>query len=99
VPKKEFSEEAVPPFDAAPPVVAITGTVAFFVEEAAARARERLSGGDAEVLRFADDAPLGAAAEALLNRSLFSPRRLVEIDVSRACPPFSCETSIPWFAR
>ena len=83
MPKKEFSEEAIPAFDAAPPVVAITGTVAFFVEEAAARARERLSAGGAEVLRFADDAPLGAAAEALLNRSLFSPRRLVEIDVSR----------------
>jgi hypothetical protein len=83
VPKKEFSEEAVPSFDAAPTVVAITGDVAFFVEEAAARARERLASDDAEVLRFPEEAAPGAAAEALLNRSLFSARRLVEIDISR----------------
>jgi DNA polymerase III delta subunit len=83
VPKKEFSEEAIPSFDAAPSVVAITGEVAFFVEEAAARVRERLAADDAEVLRFSEEAPPGAAAEALLNRSLFSARRLVEIDISR----------------
>jgi DNA polymerase III delta subunit len=83
VPKKDFSEEAIPSFDAAPSVVAITGDVAFFVEEAAARARERLASDDAEVLRFPEDSPPGAAAEALLNRSLFSARRLVEIDISR----------------
>lgn len=83
MPKKEFSEEAIPSFDAAPSVVAITGEVAFFVEEAAARVRERLAADDAEVLRFSEEAPPGAAAEALLNRSLFSARRLVEIDISR----------------
>jgi DNA polymerase III delta subunit len=83
VPKKDFSEEAIPSFDTAPSVVAITGEVAFFVEEAAARARERLASEDAEVLRFSEDAPPGSAAEALLNRSLFSARRLVEIDISR----------------
>ena len=83
MPKKEFSEEAIPSFDAAPSVVAITGDVAFFVEEAAARARERLASQDAEVLRFSEEAPPGAAAEALLNRSLFSARRVVEIDISR----------------
>ena len=83
MPKKDFSEEAIPSFDAAPSVVAITGDVAFFVEEAAARARERLAADDAEVLRFSEDAPPGAAAEALLNRSLFSARRVVEVDISR----------------
>ncbi len=83
MPRKDFSEEALPSFDAAPSVVAITGDVAFFVEEAATRARERLAAEDAEVLRFAEEASPGAAAEALLNRSLFSARRLVEIDISR----------------
>ena len=83
MPKKDFSEEAIPSFDAAPSVVAITGDIAFFVEEAAARARERLASDDAEVLRFPEEAPPGAAAEALLNRSLFSSRRVVEIDISR----------------
>jgi DNA polymerase III delta subunit len=83
VPKKEFAEEAVPPFDSAPSVIAIEGKIPFFVEEAASRARERLAGGDVEVLRFGDEAPPGTVAEALLNRSLFSPKRLVEIDISR----------------
>ena len=83
MPKKEFSEEAVPDFDRAPSVVAIAGELSFFVEEAAARARKRLGGDDVELLRFDDDASPGAVAEALLNRSLFSPKRLVEIDVSR----------------
>ena len=55
----------------------------FFVEEAAGRAREALSGDDVEVLRFEDDAPSEAVSDALLNRSLFSPRRLVELDISR----------------
>ena len=35
MPKKEFSEDAVPPFDEAPAVVAVVGDVSFFVEEAA----------------------------------------------------------------
>jgi DNA polymerase III delta subunit len=83
VPKKDFSEDAVPSFDDAPSVIAITGKLPFFVEEAAARALERLSVGGVEVLRFGDEAPPGTVAEALLNRSLFSPKRLVEIDISR----------------
>ncbi|HEX5134298.1 MAG TPA: hypothetical protein VFW81_02800 [Thermoanaerobaculia bacterium] len=83
MPKKEFAEEAVPPFDSAPSVIAIEGKIPFFVEEAASRARERLASGDVEVLRFGDEAPPGTVAEALLNRSLFSPKRLVEIDISR----------------
>ena len=83
MPKKEFSEEAIPPFDQAPTGVAIVGELDFFVEEAAGRAREKLAAGDVEVLRFDDEASPGAVAEALLNRSLFSPKRLVEIDVSQ----------------
>ena len=83
MPKKEFSEEAVPPFDEAPSVVGVVGDIAFFVEEAAERARARLAGGDVEVIRFDEDASPGSVAEAILNRSLFSPRRLVEVDLSR----------------
>ena len=79
-----FSEKAIPPFEKAPSVVLVTGDVEFFVEEAAGRARDALAGGgDAEVLRFEDDAPADAISDALLNRSLFSPRRIVELDVSR----------------
>ena len=83
MPKKEFSEEAVPSFDESPSVVAVVGDIAFFVEEAAERARARLAGGDVEVIRFDEDASPGSVAEAMLNRSLFSPRRLVEVDLSR----------------
>jgi DNA polymerase III delta subunit len=83
VPRLPFSEKAVPAFDAAPAAILVTGDVDFFVEEAAERAREALGGGDAEVLRFEDDAPVEAISDALLNRSLFSPRRIVELDVSR----------------
>ena len=82
MPKKEFAEDVVPDFDRAPSVIAIVGELRFFVEEAAATARARLSGDDVEVIRFDDEAPPGAVAEALLNRSLFSPKRLVEIDAS-----------------
>ena len=35
------------------------------------------------MLRFEDDAPAEAVSDALLNRSLFSPRRVVELDISR----------------
>jgi len=83
VPKKEFSPEAVPPFERAPSVIAVVGDLSFFVEEAAARVRERLAVGGVEVLRFDEDSPAGSVAEALLNRSLFSPRRLVEVEISR----------------
>lgn len=83
MPKREFSEEAVPPFDEAPSVVAVVGDIGFFVEEAAERSRARLAGADVEVIRFDEEASPGSVAEALLNRSLFSPRRLVEVDLSR----------------
>lgn len=64
-------------------MILIAGDVEFFVEEAAARAAARLSEGDVEVLRFEEDAPVEALSDALLNRSLFSARRLVQFDVSR----------------
>jgi DNA polymerase III delta subunit len=84
MPREAFSEKSLPPFDKAPSVVLVTGDVEFFVEEAASRARDALAGGgDTEVLRFEDDAPADAVSDALLNRSLFSPRRIVELDVSR----------------
>jgi len=82
VPKLPFSRQNVPSFDASPPVILVTGDVGFFVEEAAAEALERL-GEDAEVLRFDPEAPLDAIADALLNRSLFSPRRIVCADAGR----------------
>jgi hypothetical protein len=64
-------------------VVLIAGDVDFFVEEAAGKAVAKLSEGDGEVLRFEDDAPAEAVSDALLNRSLFSPRRVVQFDVTR----------------
>jgi len=83
MPKVAFSEKSIPPFADAPSVILVVGDVEFFVEEAAARARAALGGEDAEVLRFEDDAPAESGADALLNRSLFSPRRIVELDISR----------------
>lgn len=83
MPRALFTEKAVPKFDEAPSAVLVVGDVEFFVEEAAGKAREILGGGDAEVLRFDDDAPPEAVSDALLNRSLFSPRRIVELDISR----------------
>lgn len=61
----------------------VTGDVEFFVEEAAAAAAEELGKGGVEVLKFDDDALAESVADALLNRSLFSPRRLVQLDISR----------------
>jgi hypothetical protein len=78
-----FSAESVPDFESAPSVVLIAGDVEFFVEEAAAKAAARLGEGEAEVLRFEEDSPAEAISDALLNRSLFSSRRLVQFDVSR----------------
>jgi DNA polymerase III delta subunit len=91
VAKLPFSPNAVPAFADAPPVVLVTGDVAFFVEEAAGVALDRLAGASTEtqtetgteVLRFDAEAPLDAIADALLNRSLFSPRRVVCADVGR----------------
>jgi DNA polymerase III delta subunit len=83
VPKKSFSLSAVPDFDDAPSVVLITGPVEFFVEEAAAQAAQKLAAAGAELLEFDSDTPSEAISDALLNRSLFSPRRVVRWDVSR----------------
>jgi len=83
VPKAVFSDKAVPRFADAPAAIHVTGDVEFFVEEAAARAREILAATDAEVLRFEDDAPVESVSDALLNRSLFSTQRIVELDISR----------------
>jgi DNA polymerase III delta subunit len=82
MPKAAFSLDAVPDFDHAPSVVLTVGDVEFFVEEAAAQAGEKLAAGGAEVLKFDDDAPAEAISDALLNRSLFSPRRVVRFDIS-----------------
>ncbi|HYX20902.1 MAG TPA: hypothetical protein VFA98_08670 [Thermoanaerobaculia bacterium] len=81
--RKAFDRDAVPSFDDAPAVVLVAGPVEFFVEEAAAQVRAALAAGEAEVLRFDDDAPAEAVSDALLNRSLFSARRIVSLDVSR----------------
>jgi DNA polymerase III delta subunit len=83
VPRKPFAEGEVPPFGDAPAVILITGGVEFFVEEAARRAAAKLAGEDAEVLRFEEEAPAEAVFDALMNRSLFSARRLVQFDISR----------------
>lgn len=83
MPKATFSLDAVPPFDQAPCVLLITGDVEFFVEEAAAKAVEKLGAEGAEVLRFDDDSPVEAVSDALLNRSLFSLRRVVWLDITR----------------
>lgn len=82
MPRKPFSEGEVPPFGEAPAVILITGDVDFFVGEAAAKAAATLAE-DAEVLRFDEEAPAEAVADALMNRSLFSARRLVQVDISR----------------
>jgi hypothetical protein len=83
VPKAVFSDNVVPKFPDAPAAILVTGDVEFFVEEAAARTREILASQDAEILRFEDDAPVEWVSDALLNRSLFSPQRIVELDISR----------------
>ena len=83
MPKSRFSEDDLPSFGQSPPVILITGDVEFFVGEAASKAVERLSEGDAEILQFEEDAPAEAVSDALLNRSLFSPRRIVLFDISR----------------
>jgi DNA polymerase III delta subunit len=83
VPKQPFSEKAVPSFADAPAAILVAGDVEFFVEEAVEKAREALAGADTEVLVFDDDAPAEAISDALLNRSLFSPRRLVQLDITR----------------
>jgi len=83
MPKVAFSEKEIPKFADAPSAVLVSGDVDFFVEEAAARVREALAGKDTELLRFEDDAPAESVSDALLNRSLFAARRVVELDISR----------------
>ena len=83
MPLKPFAEPDLPSFDQSPSVVLISGAMDFFVEEAAAKAAEVLTAGGAERIRFDDDASPEAVSDALLNRSLFSPRRVVELDVTR----------------
>jgi DNA polymerase III delta subunit len=83
VPKRPFDEAALPSFDETPGVLLVGGPLDFFVEEAAARAAEALAAGETERIRFDDEAAPEAVTDALLNRSLFSPRRIVEIDATR----------------
>jgi DNA polymerase III delta subunit len=83
VPVRPFSESSLPSFDRSPSVVLITGELDFFVAEAAEKAARALCRDGAERVRFDDDAPPEAVSDALLNRSLFSPQRVVELDVTR----------------
>jgi DNA polymerase III delta subunit len=83
VPRKAHSAAAIPEFDAAPSAVLIVGDVEFFVENAAAEAAKKLADGDVEVLKFDDESPAEVVSDSLLNRSLFSARRLVWFDASR----------------
>jgi DNA polymerase III delta subunit len=83
MPRQKYSEEAIPKFADAPPGILVSGDVEFFVEEAADRVRKALAEPETEILRFEDDAPAEAVSDALLNRSLFAARRVVELDVSR----------------
>jgi DNA polymerase III delta subunit len=83
VPKAAFSLDAVPSFDQAPSVLLIVGDVEFFIQEAAAKVLEKLGAEDTEILKFGDDAPAEAVCDTLLNRSLFSLRRIVQLDISR----------------
>src|SRR6202162_3410301 len=80
--KRPFNEGDVPAFPEAPSVVLIVGDVEFFVDETGGKAAAALAE-DAEVLKFEDEAPAEAVSDALMNRSLFSARRLVQFDVSR----------------
>jgi DNA polymerase III delta subunit len=83
VPRRPFDAARLPSFDDAPAVVLVSGTTDFFVEEAAEAVAEALARGGAERLRFDDETPADAVSDALLNRSLFSPRRVVALDVTR----------------
>lgn len=83
MPRAPFSEDAIPAFPDAPPVILITGAIDFFVEEAAGAAAAGFGGEGAEVLAFDDESPAEAVSDALLNRSLFSARRVVQYDISR----------------
>lgn len=64
-------------------MILVAGDVDFFVEEEARKVLDHLAAEGAEVLRFDEEASPEAVSDALLNRSLFSPRRVVQLDVSR----------------
>ena len=64
-------------------MILVVGDVEFFLDEAASQAAARLTQGEAEFLRFGEETAAEAVSDALLNRSLFSPRRVVQFDVSR----------------
>ena len=81
MPPAPYPPKEYPRCDDAPSVILVTGDIAFFVEEAANRVLEEL-GGDPEVLRFGPDAGADSVSDALVNRSLFSARRIVLHDVT-----------------
>ena len=83
MPRRPFDRARLPSFDDAPAVILVSGAIDFFVEEAAERVGEALARGGAERIAFDDEASAEAVSEALLNRSLFSPRRIVSLDVTR----------------
>ncbi|MDQ2969825.1 MAG: hypothetical protein M3R34_01675, partial [Acidobacteriota bacterium] len=83
MPRADFSRKAIPAFAESPSVVLVTGDVGFFVEEKAGEVLEKLGESDAEILRFDDEATADAVADSILNRSLFSPRRVVTVDIGR----------------
>ena len=82
-PRAAPPRSALPTFDEAPSVILVAGDVDFFVEEEAGRVLDHLANGGAEILRFDEEASPDVVSDALLNRSLFSPRRVVVLDVSR----------------
>jgi DNA polymerase III delta subunit len=83
VPRAAPPRSALPSFDEAPAVILVAGDVDFFVEEQSRKVLEHLGAEGTEVLHFDEDASAEAVSDALLNRSLFSPRRVVTFDVSR----------------
>jgi DNA polymerase III delta subunit len=83
MPRAAAPKSALPSFDEAPAVILVAGDVDFFVEERAREVLEHLGGENTEVLSFDEDASPESVSDALLNRSLFSPRRVVHLDVSR----------------
>ncbi|MFN2385293.1 MAG: DNA polymerase III subunit delta [Thermoanaerobaculia bacterium] len=83
MPRAAAPRPSRPSFDEAPSVILVAGDVDFFVEEEARKVLEHLAGENTEVLHFDEDASPEAVSDALLNRSLFSPRRIVQLDVSR----------------
>jgi DNA polymerase III delta subunit len=83
VPRRPFDAARLPSFDDAPAIVLVSGGTDFFVEEAAERVGDALARGGAERISFDDEASADAVSDALLNRSLFSPRRVVSLDVTR----------------